>query len=119
RGVNPIGLMAAFLGEVERIPRRTHPDLVGATISPLSVEGHGNFPQTPDRCVAILDYRPLPDDDIGTMERHLSEIAGRVAGRDPRASGTVHLLRSMYPFGAAPDAPIVTALLESIREETG
>ena len=86
RGVNPISLILSFLDEVTKSPLPTHVDLGPATMTPISVTSSGNPPMTPERCAAVLDYRPLPGADHDEIRKSFARSQGRfpVAAIEPQ-----------------------------------
>ena len=134
-GVNAVDAMAEVLANVQRelVPtlsaRRTAMPVVpdGARAATLNVNGirggqadvAGQTPCVPDRCVAVLDRRFLPEEPLEAVR---AEIADQVARALDGRPGIRHEMRDLMivePVRTPDGSPVVTALAGAVREIVG
>jgi acetylornithine deacetylase len=116
-----MGHVLAAIDRLERevLPRRPHPLLGRASVHASTIAGGLGLSTFPDRCLVEVERRTLPgerDEEIAAELNRVLEDAARVS---PRLIGRVEVLLTRPAYEIDPDAPVVRALVESIRAVRG
>jgi len=116
-----MGHVLAAIDRLERevLPRRPHPLLGRASVHASTIAGGLGLSTFPDRCLVEVERRTLPgerDEEIAAELNRVLEDAARVS---PRLIGRVEVLLTRPAYEIDPGAPVVRALVESIRAVHG
>jgi acetylornithine deacetylase len=116
-----MGYVLAALDRLERevLPRRTHPLLGRGSLHASTIAGGLGLSTYPDRCALEVERRTLPgehDEDVAAQLVGLLDEARRAS---PGLSGRVDVLLTRPPLEVAHDAPVVQALVNSVRAVRG
>jgi acetylornithine deacetylase len=116
-----MGHVLAALDRLDRdvLPRRVHPLLGRASIHASTVAGGLGLSTYPDRCVLEVERRTLPGESDDEIVAELSRLLDEARRASPGLSGRVEMLLSRPPFEITPDAPVVRALIDSVRAVQG
>jgi acetylornithine deacetylase len=104
-------------GEV--LPRRIHPLLGRGSVHASTIRGGLGLSTYPDRCVLEIERRTLPGESDGAIASELEGVLSEARRASPGLSARVELFLSRPPLEAARDAPVVEALVASVRAVRG
>jgi acetylornithine deacetylase len=112
------GLLLAELDGIDAddLSRRTHPLLGRASLHASAIEGGIGLSTYPDKCVVRIERRTIPGERTADVVREVNDACARIRERRPTFEADVTLLFAQPPSDVPQDAPIVTALAETLRE---
>ena len=112
------GLLLAELDHIDAddLARRTHPLLGRASLHASTIAGGIGMSTYPDRCVLRLERRTLPGEGSGAVVEEVRRACEVVRGRHAEFAAEVSLLMSQDASDVSPDAPVVRALQQALRE---
>ena len=112
-----MGHVLAALDRLDReaLPRRPHPLLGRASIHASTVSGGLGLSTYPDRCVLAVERRTLPGESDDDVVAELRGVVDEAARASPGLVGGLEILLTRPPYEIAADAPIVRAVIESVR----
>jgi acetylornithine deacetylase/succinyl-diaminopimelate desuccinylase len=130
-GINAIVHAARFINRVQekivpKLIRRDHPHMGPSVMNFGRIEG-GTQPSTvPDRCVVKMDRRYISSESLEEVIAEYQEVLDELSREDPTFRAELKLMdlgkmARFYhaPLETSPDAPIVKAVVDSIREVSG
>ena len=120
-GVDAIRNAGLLLAELDRVdadelPRRTHPLLGRASLHASAIDGGIGLSTYPDRCVVRIERRTIPGESNADVMREMKDACASVRERRTNFEADIALLFSQPPSDVQPDAPIVLALAETLRD---
>ncbi|MDR7486766.1 MAG: M20/M25/M40 family metallo-hydrolase [Armatimonadota bacterium] len=103
----------------EVLPQRSHALLGRASVHASTIRGGIGLSTYPDRCVLEVERRTLPGERDEVVLAELQGLLEEARRASPGLAGRVELLLSRPPFAIDPEAPVVRALVESVRAVRG
>ncbi len=120
-GVDAIRHAGLLLAELDRIDaddlaRHTHPLLGRASLHASTIAGGIGMSTYPDRCVLRFERRTLPGEGSGAVVEEVRRACEVVRGRHSEFAADVSLIMSQDASDVSPDAPVVHALQQALRD---
>ena len=112
------GLVLAELDRMDRelLPRQSHRLLGRPSIHASLISGGSGMSTYPDRCVVRVERRTLPGEENPDVMASIESACRRVREARPEFGIDVTLSLSQPPSDVSDDAPIVTALADSLAD---
>ena len=105
-------LIAAIEVEGKRIAEQQNPFFTPAwtTTNIGTISGGTAKNIVPGRCTFLLEWRPIPEDDVARVPEIVHAIAERMHDKDPHFRCDVQVLRMQSGFETAASSPLVRAM---------
>lgn len=103
----------------ELADRPGHPLLGSASVHASMISGGEERSSYPAECRIAVEWRTLPGEDAGTVERELRRILDEIARRVPDFAYRIEMGLERSPFEADRESPLVQSTLRIVEEETG
>jgi acetylornithine deacetylase len=121
-GVDAIRHAGLLLAELDRVdaedlPARTHALLGRPSLHASSIEGGMGLSTYPDRCVVRIERRTIPGETSSDLLREIETACSRVRDRRSDFRADIEVLFGQPPSDVAPNAPIVSALSDTLRDK--
>jgi succinyl-diaminopimelate desuccinylase len=128
-GVNPIPRAASAVAAIAKIEAEeqdrhgSHPTLGWPTLTPTILQapitGDPQFNVIPDSCFVAVDIRTIPGQDHELLIDRLRAAFDRLAAADHDFNVRLEVLEDRPWTETSVDDPLVVALAEAVRQETG
>ncbi|MFY9585739.1 MAG: M20/M25/M40 family metallo-hydrolase [Candidatus Acidiferrales bacterium] len=123
-GRDAIRMMGRVLGLLDALDRKLaqqppHPRLSHASLHASLISGGQELSSYPAECRLQIERRTLPGESDAQIEAALRGLLEGLEARDPEFHATARRLGSRPPYEISPEAPIVAAAAEAIRDVTG
>ena len=100
--------------EHETLPARRHPLLGRPSLHVSTIEGGSGWSTYPDRCVIRVERRTIPGEGAGEPLAEVSAAIARARSGRGTLAADARMVLSQSPSDVSPNAPIVTALSQSL-----
>ena len=116
-----MGRVLAGLDRLEQnLRQRTPHPLVGPpSLHAAIIAGGTGLSTYAASCTLQVERRTVPGEKTDRVLEEIEDIVHRQAGRDPNFDAEMKVLLVRDPFEVAPDAPIVRAACDAVREVRG
>jgi acetylornithine deacetylase len=123
-GRDAIRYMGRVLSLLDGLDRKLaqsppHPRLGRASLHASTISGGAEISSYPAECRLQVERRTLPGESEAQVEAEFRGILDGLAARDPEFRATLRKGTSRPPYEISPDAPIVAATAEVLRETNG
>lgn len=108
-------LVALARHDAEELPRASHPLLGRPSLHAATIAGGRELSTYPDRCALEIERRTLPGETREAVAAELERLLAEAVAGDPAFRATGELFFWRDPYEVALDAPIVRALLDTLR----